>query len=150
MNNLSEKDKEYYILCEVFMHHQSYEKHIKDIVKEIQEKSNLISGDFVGIGTIDLIKEEWQRGCLPIIMDNGHLYIKFLPFELFCARMTPEEFIKINKKWSNEKFKETNKELINALQEKINNNDPNIDIEKAKETIEHITKVNNEIDKKGS
>lgn len=147
---MENKDKEYFILCEAFMNQQSYEKHIKDIVDKIKENGYDIPGDFVGIGSIYLIKEEWQRGCLPIIMDNGHLYIKFLPFELFCARMTVEEFVKTNKEWSMKKFEETNKEIINALQEKIDNNDPNIDIETAKETIKHITKVNNEIDKKRS
>ena len=141
MTNLDEKDKEYYVLCEAFIDHQVYEKHIKDIVNEIKEKSNLISGDFVGIGSIDLIKEKWQEGHLPIIMDNGHLYIKFLPFELFCARMTPDEYIKTNKYWANKKFKEINQEIIKGLQEKIDNDDPNIDNEKTKETIEYIKQL---------
>ena len=150
MNNLSEKEKIYYWVCDIFLTHQEFYQHVKNIIDTIKEKGYDIPGDFIGVGSINLIKEKWQEGCLPIIMDNGHIYIKFLPFELFCGRMAPEEYIKANKDWTNKKFKETNQEMIKALQEKIDNNDPNIDVEKAKETIKHMIKLNDEIDKKES
>ena len=145
-NNLNEKEKTYYWACDIFLNHQVFYQHVKNIVDTIKEKGYDIPGDFIGVGSITLIKENWQEGCLPVIMDNGHLYIKFLPFELFCAKMAPEEYIKANKDWATKKFKETNQEMIKGLQEKIDNNDPNIDIEKTKEIVEHLKRITDEID----
>ena len=137
-NKLSDKEKIYYWACDIFLTHQEFYQHVKNIVDTIKEKGYDIPGDFIGVGSINLIKEKWQEGCLPVIMNDINIYIKFLPFELFCGRMSPEEYIKANKHWANKKFKETNQELIKGLQEKIDNNDPNIDIEQAKKTIEYI------------
>ena len=149
-DKLSEKEQIYYWACDIFLTHQEFYQHIRNVVNTIKEKGYDIPGDFIGVGSINLIKEKWQEGCLPIIMDNVNIYIKFLPFELFCGRMTPEEYIKANKDWSHKKFEETNQELIKALQEKIDNNDPNIDIEKAKETIKRLNEINNESQEKES
>lgn len=128
----------YYGFCQLFLEHSVFYENVKPIIQELKDKGEYLRGEFCGVADISVIEEEWQRGCLPIIMkDYGKIYIKYLPFELFYKNNV-DEYIQTNKKWAWKEFEKTNNKIVEELQHRLDINDPNLDKKYAEWTINYI------------
>lgn len=139
MEQIDNLKSKYYEFCQLFLEHSVFYEKVKPIIQELKDKGEYIRGEFCGVATIDMIEEEWQKGCLPIIMiDCGKMYIKYLPFELFYEEGKVDEYIKTNKEWSLKEFEKTNNKIVEELQHRLDTNDPTLDRKYAEWTINYI------------